>query len=87
MAQNAQTITSEIDEHAFENFMVIDEQRRLKKLVAEQAERERQPEDQRHRDIEQKSMEADIAQAKLEAEKRRNTCKSVMSFAIDVLIH
>ncbi|KAK8935840.1 hypothetical protein KSP39_PZI013997 [Platanthera zijinensis] len=77
---------SEIDEHAFENFVVVEEHRRLKKPSIEQAERERQAEEQYCRDIEQKSMEADIAQEKMEAEKRHKACKSVMAFVTDVLV-
>ncbi|KAK8930676.1 hypothetical protein KSP39_PZI016532 [Platanthera zijinensis] len=81
------SVEGEMDEHAFENFVVVEEHRKLENLAAEQAERERQAEEHCRRDIEQKSMEADIAHAKLEAEKRRKACKSVMAFTTDVLVH
>ncbi|KAK8966864.1 hypothetical protein KSP40_PGU017681 [Platanthera guangdongensis] len=77
------SVEGEMDEHAFEDFVIEEERRRLEKLAAEQAERERQAEEQRRRDIEQKAMKADRAQAKLEAENRRKACKSVMAFAVE----
>lgn len=83
MKDFSHSVEGEMDVYAFENFVVEEERRRLEKLAAEQAERERQAEEQRRRDIEQKAMEVDRAQAKLEAEKRCKACQSVMALAVD----
>lgn len=77
------SVNGEMDKHIFEDFLLEVERKRLEKLAAEQAERERHAEEQHRREKEKAAMEADRAYAKLEVERKRKACQSVMALALE----
>ncbi|KAK4360938.1 hypothetical protein RND71_019890 [Anisodus tanguticus] len=65
----------------FENFLLEEKQREQEKLAKEQAERERLAEEQRQIEAEKAAIEADRAQAKEEAAKKREVLQALMAKA------
>lgn len=70
-----------LDESGFEDFLLEEKRKELEKLAAEQAERERQAEKQHRKEAEKAASEADLAQAKMEVQKKREAIHQVMKFA------
>ncbi|XP_072967076.1 starch synthase 3, chloroplastic/amyloplastic-like [Typha angustifolia] len=70
-----------MDEGSFEDFFLEETRKEREKLAAEQAERERLAEEQRQKEEEKAANEADRAQAKVDAEKKREALHCVMQFA------
>lgn len=70
-----------MDLFAFDDFLLEEKCRELKKLAKEQAERERQDEEQRQREAEIAASEADRVQARVETEKRREILQRLMKNA------
>lgn len=75
------TVEGGMDVFAFEDFMLEEKCRELKKLAEEQAERERQAEEQRRIEEEKVAREADRVQARLETERGREMLQHVMKKA------
>ncbi|CAN1222506.1 Soluble starch synthase 3, chloroplastic/amyloplastic [Linum grandiflorum] len=71
-----------MDEFAFEEFLLEEKQRELKRLAEENAEKERQAEEQRRMEAEIAMREADRLEAKTETEKRRQSLQKVMKKAV-----
>ncbi|CAL9751187.1 unnamed protein product [Musa acuminata subsp. burmannicoides] len=76
-----------MDEVAFEDFLLEEEHKKLKKLAAEQAEKERQAEEQRQKEAEKVASEADRAQAKVEVERKKRGFNHVMKLASNSAHH
>ncbi|THU65148.1 hypothetical protein C4D60_Mb05t00610 [Musa balbisiana] len=76
-----------MDEVAFEDFLLEEEHKKLKKLAAEQAEKERQAEEQCRKEAEKVASEADRAQAKVEVEKKKRGFNHVMKLASNSAHH
>ncbi|RWW19343.1 hypothetical protein GW17_00016607 [Ensete ventricosum] len=76
-----------MDETAFEDLLLEESQKETEKLAAEQAEKERQAEEQRRKEAEKAANEADKAQAKVEAEKRRHRLHHLMKLASETTSH
>jgi hypothetical protein len=74
-------IESTMDEHLFEGFLAEEKQRELERLAIEEAERMRQAEEQRRRAEERAEDEADMAQAKVEVEMKKNKLQNVLGLA------
>ncbi|KVI01088.1 Carbohydrate binding module family 25 [Cynara cardunculus var. scolymus] len=66
----------------FEELLLEEKRRELERLAREQAERERQAEEQRRIESEKASSEADRAQARDEAERRRGILQEVLKKAV-----
>ncbi|KAI0507517.1 hypothetical protein KFK09_013642 [Dendrobium nobile] len=79
----SEPVEGEMDEYAFEDLLLEEQQIKLGKLAAEQAEKERHAEEQHRRGVEQAAMEAYRAQAKLEAEKKREAFQKVIPLAVE----
>lgn len=79
----SEPVEGEMNEYAFEDLLLEEQRKKLEKLAAEQAEKERHTEEQRRREVEKEAMEADRAQAKLEIEKIREACQRVMALAVE----
>ncbi|CAD5196667.1 unnamed protein product [Musa acuminata subsp. malaccensis] len=76
-----------MDETAFEDLLLEEKHREIEKLAAEQAEKERQAEEHRQKAAEKAASEADKAQAKIEAEKRRHHLHHLMKLASESASH
>lgn len=84
------TVESEFDESSFEDFLLEEKRKELERIAEEQAERERLAEEQRKREAENAASEANLAQAKMEVQKKREAISQVMKFAhksVDDLWH
>ncbi|CAK9176069.1 unnamed protein product [Ilex paraguariensis] len=79
------TVEGGMDVFEFENFLLEEKRRELDKLAEEQAERERQAEEQRRIEAENAAREADRAQAREEAGKRRGMLQELMKKAVTSL--
>ncbi|KAK8551617.1 hypothetical protein V6N13_120069 [Hibiscus sabdariffa] len=75
------TVEGGMDEFAFEDFLLEEKRRELEKLAKEQEEKERQEEQQRRIEAEKAANEADRAQAKVEAQKRREILEQLLKNA------
>ncbi|KAL5730730.1 starch synthase [Ranunculus cassubicifolius] len=78
-------VEGKMDELSFEEFLLEEKRRELEKLAAEQAEKERLAEEQRRIEAEKAAVESDKLQAKLEAEKTRETVHQVLKKAVKSL--
>ncbi|KAG2582119.1 hypothetical protein PVAP13_6KG087300 [Panicum virgatum] len=74
-------IENTMDEHLFEGFLVEEKKRELERLAIEEAERMRQAEEQRRKAEERAEDEADMAQAKVEVEMKKNKLHNVLGLA------
>lgn len=74
-------VESSFDELAFEAFMIEEKRKELERLAKEQALKEREAEEQRKRDEIKAEQEADMAQAKMEVQKKREAINRVRKFA------
>ncbi|XP_020268803.1 starch synthase 3, chloroplastic/amyloplastic isoform X2 [Asparagus officinalis] len=84
------TVESEFDESSFEDFLLEEKRKELERIAEERAERERLAEELREREAEKAASEADLAQAKMEVQKKREAVSQVMKFShesVDDLWH
>lgn len=71
-----------MDKFEFEDFLLEEKRLELERIAKEQAERERQEEGRRRLEAEKAAVEADRAQAKMEAKKRRELVQNSMKKAL-----
>ncbi|CAN1811135.1 Soluble starch synthase 3, chloroplastic/amyloplastic [Linum perenne] len=71
-----------MDEFKFEEFLLAEKQRELKRIAEENAEKERRAEELQRMEAEKAAREADRLQAKTETEKRRELLQKVMTKAV-----
>lgn len=64
-------VQNDIDEASFEEFLLEEKQREIERIAREQAERERAEEEKRRREREEEARNADLAQAKVEVERKK----------------
>ncbi|KAG0480287.1 hypothetical protein HPP92_011145 [Vanilla planifolia] len=72
-----------MDEALFEDFLLEELQKKLRRLAAEQAEKDRKAEEKRRMEAERIAIEADRAQARLEVKKRQEACQRVKRLAVE----
>ncbi|XP_042519768.1 starch synthase 3, chloroplastic/amyloplastic-like [Macadamia integrifolia] len=71
-----------MDAMAFEDFLLGEKRKKLERLAAEQAERERQAEEEQRKVAERAARKADKAQARMEVGKRREAERQLMKAAV-----